>query len=318
MLARIVGIGLGLTIGIASVAGRQASSPTAAPETAPAPADKKPVPAAPKVEQQSEYSIYEQLTDDHRRRVDQAAKYYVRLDDGTCLNAFRLIRSIELREDEKRVRREEMLEALGALVETDTEPPKPGNQRVKHEKLPNWVEYKQYCYVFGPGRDMAGFGGNAIRAANQLEWLATGRAYNQGMIVSFGSYTNVYIAGMNMNFAVPRRLEETILLGPSGPAQEGQHPPLKVYQVVGRQPTPQQLAEYLVKNKRELIEYEIPKLVHHQPTKSRRVDRGRGWVENVSEPEGPPVHTYKWVEKKFPLRLNPKLEKKVVTQPTGE
>lgn len=318
MFERMIAIGLGLAVGITSAPGRQTDAPTTAPASSQTPAEKKPEPVAPKIEKQSEFSIYEQLTDDHRRRVDQAAKYYVRLDDGTCLNAFRLIRSIELREDEKRVRREEMLEALVALVETDTQPPNPGNQRVKLEKLPTWVEYRQHCYVFGPGRDMAGFGGNAVSASSPLAWLSSGRVYEQGMIVSFGSYSNVYIAGMNMNFAVPRRLEETILLAPSGPTEEGKHPPLKVYQVVGRQPTPQQLAEYLVKNKRPLIEYDIPKLVHHQPTKTRRVDRGRGWFENVSEPSGPPEHMYKWVQKKFDLRLNPKLEKKVVTKPTGE
>ncbi len=259
---------------------------------------------------QSEYSIYEQLTDDHRRRVDRAAKYYVRLDDGTCLNAFRLIRAIELRDDEKRVRREEMLEALGALRETDVEPPKPGNQRVKYEKLPNWVEYRQHCYVFGPARDMSGFSSSPTGASDPLVWLNTGRVHRDGLVVSFGSFTDVYIAGMSQNFAVPRRLEETILLAPSAPAEEGKHPPLKVYQVVGRTPTPQQLAEYLVKNDRPLIEYEIPKVVHDQPMKTRRVNRGRGWVENVSEPDGPPIHFYKWVKREFKLRLNKSLDKK--------
>ena len=270
--------------------------PTTPPE--PNPAGARPAPA-------SELSIYAQLIDDHRKRVERAAKYYVRLDDGTCLNAYRLIRSIELRENEKVVRREEMLEALGALKETGVAPPGPGNQIAKYDMLPNWVEYREFCYVFGPGHDMAGFGSATTAASDGLVWLSTGRVYRNGLVVSFGSYTDVYIAGMTKSFAVPRRLEESILLAPSAPAAEGQHPELKVFRVVGRQPSPQQLAEYLFQKKRPLIEYEIPQLIFHQPTKARKVDKGLGWKETVYDPEGPPIHTYKWVKREFMLRLSP-------------
>jgi len=253
-------------------------------------------------ERARELSIYEQLVPDHRQRLDRVAKYYVRLDDGTCLNAFRLIRAIELREDEKRLRREELLEALGALRETGTEPPKPGHQAVKHEKLPPWIEYREFCYVFGPAGDMQGFQGSAGPPSDTLTWLNTGRAHRQGLIVSFGSYADVYIDGMTKSFAVPRRLEETVLLAPAGPAPEGVHPDLRIFRAVGRQPTPQQLAEYLVKRNRKLIEYEIPKLVHHQPTATRTISRGN-FVETITEPKGQPTHTYRWVKREFELRL---------------
>jgi hypothetical protein len=263
-------------------------------------------------------SIYGQLTPDHRRRVDRAAKYYVRLDDGTCLNAFRLIRAIELRENEKAIRREEMLEALGALKETGVEPPSPGTQRVKYEKLPQWIEYHEFCYVFGPAVDMAGLSSGPTTSSDRLVWLNTGRAYRNGLVVSFGSYTDVYIAGMQKNFAIPRRLEETILLAPFSTAPEGHHPELGVYRAIGRQPTPEQLAKYLVEKKRPLIEYEIPRLVHSQPTKQRVVDRGNGWRETVYDNDGPPIHYYKWEKKEFKLRLVPPKDEKPTEPEKGK
>lgn len=255
-------------------------------------------PAAAPEPSLSEPSIYEQLTDAHRKRVDAAAKYYVRLDDGTCLNAFRLIRALEIRENDKQIRRDEMLEALGALRETGVEPPPPAGHVVKFSgKLPNWVEYKEFCYVIGPAADME-------------NWSIKPRVYSDGIIVSFGSFSDVYISGVTVDFAVPRRLEETIVLVPTGKTIEGKHPVVKPIKAIGRQPTPEQLAEYLVKNKKKLIEYDIPKLEKFQPTKTVTKGGRSGWQETVTVPDGPLQHRYHWVKKEFPLQVKFKADAK--------
>jgi hypothetical protein len=192
--------------------------------------------------------------------VRDQAKYYVKLKDGRCLCAFRLLRALELEENTKARARESELEALDALGLAGDKPDGP-EHRVERRGLPDWVEYVEDVVVVG----------------FDPSWTPSKKL---SVVPPWGT---------------PRRAAETYVYVNAPNAEE------TVVRVKGSQPTPEQLADCLVRENKPLRQY-VLRTETRQPTRTIPGVGTAGFREDKVVNDGPPIVTHSWEEKKIPLR----------------
>lgn len=161
-------------------------------------------------------SVFETLNPTTQNALKREAKYYVRLPNGTCLSAYRFLRTLELANNDKLAGRQAELEALGAeFVDR-----RPRDYQVKQNRLIPWVELERGVVVVGSAPGMSG----------EL-WL------NQWVPHS----------------EVPKALEESVIYFTDDP--NAPKPVYTRVKISESQPTPEQLAESLVARKKGWRKY---------------------------------------------------------------
>lgn len=243
------------------------------------------VPTAPQV------SAFSRLSQTQQGLVRVQSKYHVSLPDGRVLNAYRLLRAMELLDKTGEIARDSKIEAMDpdACFRAKEDPKK---RKIVWEEIPDWIEDSDGIWVVGPCKGMV------------TTWDSSSQ--KDGVLIVSIKGTNLAIRNPTSGLKVPSDLDDVFLLVADGKSHQNGTQSYTSCQVV--KPTEvrasaEQLAEYLTKASKPLKTYDDASKTVQPMRKQKRGGSGSGWVETKSVPDGPAITTYKWTEKRIPLRL---------------